>query len=198
MLCCGAASVHVVDVVEIARAYPDGGGYEWKGTGVPEDVHFGDTTILTKGKATYCSGFTFAVVWKAAGERGLLSGKSLEDIRTFQRYWYGSTKESAETQCAFALEQLGIGRQVKPEEARPGDFLQLWRLNKSGHSVVFLEWITEGNKPIGVKYRSTQKLTDGIGDRVEYFADVEGKKGSVDRQRIYFGRLDETRRDQSP
>ena len=51
----------------------------------------------------------------------------------------------------------------------------------------------EGGKPIGVKYRSTQKLTDGIGDRVEYFAGEGDKKGLVDRERLYFGRLDERR-----
>jgi len=197
ILCGDATAANVADVVGIAREFPDGGGYEWKGTGVPEDVRFADATILAKGKATYCSGFTFAVVMKAAEQRGLFEGKSVEDIRKFQKNWYGSTKESAETQCAYALEQLGIGRQVKVEESREGDFLQLWRVNKTGHIVVFLEWVMEGGKPIGVKYRSTQKLTDGIGDRVEYFSDIAGKKGLVDRQRIYFGRLNKAQRDDS-
>src|SRR4051812_36132606 len=177
------------DVVKIARSFPDGGGYEWKGSGVPEDIRFDGTMILPKGKATYCSGFTFAVAMKSAGERGLLSGKSVDDIRAFQKQWYGSTKESAETQCAYALEKLGIGRAVKQDDAQAGDFLQLWRTNKSGHSVVFLEWIREDGQPIGIKYRSTQKSTNGIGDRTEYFADVPGHEGSVDPQRLYFGRL---------
>lgn len=176
-------------VAEIARSYPDGGGYEWKGSGVPESIRFGEATILEKGKSTYCSGFTFAVVMKAAAERGMLKGKSVEQIRAFQKDWYGATKESGETQCAYALEKLGIGKGVNTADAREGDFLQLWRTNKSGHSVVFLEWVTEGGKPIGVKYRSTQKLTNGIGDRVEYFAGTPSKKGLVDPQRLYFGRL---------
>jgi len=193
VVCCGATSAGMADVVEIARSYPDGGGYEWKGTGVPEDIVFDGKPILAKGKATYCSGFTFAVVMKAAEQRGLLRDKTPEQIRAFQKNWYGSTKESAETQCAYALEQLGIGHEVKAEDARQGDFLQLWRVNKSGHSVVFLAWVMENGMRIGVKYRSTQKLTDGIGDRVEYFANVDGKKGLVDRQRIYFGRLNEVR-----
>lgn len=176
-------------VVEIAHAYPDGGGYEWKGTGVPEAIRFGDATILEKGKSTYCSGFTFAVVMKAASERGLLKRKTADDVRAFQKDWYGSIKESGETQCAYALEKLGIGKEVKEAEAREGDFLQLWRTNKSGHSVVFLDWVKDGEKRIGVKYRSSQKSTDGIGDRVEYFTGVPGKKGLVDPQRLYFGRL---------
>jgi hypothetical protein len=177
------------DVVAIARAFPDGGGYEWKGTGVPEDVRFADKVILAKGKATYCSGFTFAVAMKAASERGLLKGKTVEQIRAFQKEWYGANKESGETQCAYAMEKLGIGKSVAIKDAKPGDFLQLWRMNKSGHSVVFLEWVTDAGKPIGIKYRSTQTSTNGIGDRVESFADIRDKKGSVDPKRLYFCRL---------
>ena len=190
---CGSARGGAVDVVEIARSFPDGGGYEWKGTGVPEDVRFGNVTILAKGKATYCSGFTFAVAMKAAEDRGLLRGKTEEQIRRFQREWYGSTPESAEKQCAFALEKLGIGGEVKAADARAGDFLQLWRTNKSGHSAVFLEWVIEDGKRVGVKYRSTQKSTGGIGDRVEYFDGVAGRGGKVDRKRMWFGRLGEGR-----
>jgi len=177
------------DVIRIARAYPDGGGYEWKGTGVPEDVCFNGKAILAKGKATYCSGFTFAVAMKAASERGLLKGKTIEQIRAFQKEWYGATKESGETQSVYAMEKLAIGKHVATKDAKPGDFLQLWRTNKSGHSVVFLEWNTEAGRPVGVKYRSTQTSTKGIGDRIEYFAGIPGKKGSVDPKRLYFGRL---------
>jgi hypothetical protein len=178
------------DVVKIARGYKDGGGYKWKGSGTPEEIKFNGEKILPKGESTYCSGFTFAVVMKAAEQRGLLRDKKPEQIRAFQKEWYGATKESAETQCAFAVERLGIGKQVTSKQARAGDFLQLWRTNKSGHSVVFLEWVKDGRRPIGVKYRSTQKSTDGIGDRVEYFANVPSKDGKVDVERMYFCRLD--------
>jgi hypothetical protein len=179
------------NVVKIARGYKDGGGYEWKGSGTPEEINFKGERILPKGESTYCSGFTFAVVMKAAEQRGLLQDKTPAQIRAFQKEWYGATKESAETQCTFAVERLGIGKQVSPKQARAGDFLQLWRTNKSGHSVVFLEWIKDGRRPIGIKYRSTQKSTDGIGDRVEYFANVPGKDGKVYAERMYFCRLDD-------
>jgi hypothetical protein len=182
------------DVVKIAREYKDGGGYKWKGSGAPEEISFKGERILPKGESTYCSGFTFAVVMKAAAERGLLRDKTPDQIRAFQRDWYGATKESAETQCALAVERLGIGKQISPEKAEAGDFLQLWRTNKSGHSVVFLEWVKEGGRPIGVKYRSTQMSTDGIGDRVEYFADAPGKDGKVNVKRMYFCRLNESKK----
>lgn len=181
-----------VKVVDVARAFPDGGGYEWKGSGVPSAVMFDGVQILPKSKeGTYCSGFTFAVVMKAAEERNLLVGKSIEQIRAFQRDWYGATEDSGETQCVLAMQKLGIGDAVPMKRAKAGDFLQLWRTNKSGHSVVFLEWVVEGGHRVGMKYRSTQKSTKGIGDRVEFFADAPGKGGLVDPKRIYFCRLHE-------
>jgi hypothetical protein len=126
---------------------------------------------------------------KAAAERGVLQNKTEQQIREFQKEWYGATKDSGETQCAYAIEKLGIGKAVAIKDAQPGDFLQLWRTNKSGHSVVFLDWVTEAGQPIGVKYRSTQTSTNGIGDRAEYFAGTPGKKGAVDPKRLYFARL---------
>jgi hypothetical protein len=189
--CAASLTAAAADVVEVARSYPDGGGYEWQGTGVPHEIRFQGEQILAKGEQTYCSGYTFAVAMKAATERNLLRGKSPDAIRKFQKQWYGATEDSAETQCAYALRQLGIGEPVPPDEARPGDFLQLWRSNGSGHSVVFLDWITENERAVGVKYRSSQTATDGIGDRIEYFAGVAGKDGRVDAKRMYFGRLHE-------
>jgi hypothetical protein len=188
-LCAAAEVAFAADIVEIAQAFSNGGGYEWKGTGVPEEIRFLDQRILEKGKHTYCSGFTFAVVMKAATERGLLRDKSVDDIRKFQKQWYGATPESAETQCVLAVQALGIGKPVNHEDARPGDFLQLWRTNGSGHSVVFLGWVTNGGERIGLKYRSSQKSTDGIGDRVEYFAAAPGRNGLVDPKRMYFCRI---------
>jgi len=179
------------DVVAIAQSFPDGGGYELHGSGVPEEIRFANTTILGKGKSTYCSGFTFAVVMQAASDRGLLKKKTVDQIREFQKEWYGATKESKQTQCAYAVEKLGIGKQIEFKNARRGDFLQLWRTSGSGHSVVFLEWVKAGGSPIGVKYRSSQPATKGIGDNTEYFSNVTGHKGTVDPKKMYFCRLNQ-------
>jgi hypothetical protein len=188
-----AAAAETRTTLQIARSYPDGGQYDrsWRGSGVPHEIRFQGERILAKGKGTYCCGFTFAVAMDAAGERRLLADKSPDQIRAFQKQWYGATKESAEVQCGLAMEKLGIGRRVKADEARPGDFLQFWRTNKGGHSVVFLGWVEEGGRRVGIKYRSSQGSTKGIGDRVEYFAGAAGKEGRIDPQRLYFGRLAE-------
>src|SRR5262245_50765509 len=88
----------------------------------------------------------------------------------------GTVRRRKATHCALAVEKLGIGKQIEFKNARRGDFLQLWRTTKSGHSVVFLEWVKVGGSPIGVKYRSSQPATKGIGDNIEYFANVTGHK----------------------
>lgn len=180
------------DILKAAQAIPDGGTYVWaNGSGVPRDIpHAGEVILKAQDKGTYCSGFTFCVVMEAARQRGLLDGKSAAEVRQFQRQWYGSTAEAAERQCALAVEQLGIGHEIESlADAQPGDFMQIWRTNNSGHSVLFLDWVRDGEQIVGVKYRSSQKSTDGVGDRVEYFADASGHEGKVDRQRTYVARL---------
>ena len=180
------------DVIAAARAIPDGGTYVWtNGSGSPREIrHDGQIVVKAQEKGTYCSGFTFCVAMAAAEERGLLKGKSADAVRKFQKQWYGSTKEAAERQCALAVEEFGIGREVKSlADAQPGDFMQIWRTNKTGHSVMFLDWVRDGKKIVGIKYRSSQKSTNGVGDRIEYFADAEGHDGKVDRGRTYVARL---------
>ena len=193
ILCALAFGTDARSTIDIARTYPDGGEYDRsrKSSGAPHEIRFQGERILAKGKGTYCCGFTFAVAMDAAGERGLLADKSPDEIRNFQKQWYGATKESAEVQCGLAMKKLGVGRRVKADDARPGDFLQFWRANKSGHSVVFLGWVEEGGRRAGIQYRSSQGSTKGIGDRVEYFAETAGKDGRVDPKRMYFGRLNE-------
>ena len=90
------------------------------------------------------------------------------------------------------MTQLGVGREVKVNDAMAGDFAQLWRRKDkpSGHSVLFLGWVTVGDDRIGFSYLSSQGSTGGIGYAVEYFADAEAGSGRVDPDRLYFARLD--------
>ncbi len=117
-------------VLAAARRLPDGGGYNWVAgnTGVPEEIRFKDTRILSKGNGgTYCCGITFTVVMHAATELRLLESMTPADIKLLQKRWYGVPKESQERQCVMALEEAGIGAAVTPDEAIAGDFLQFYR-----------------------------------------------------------------------
>lgn len=178
-------------VVELSRRYPDGGGYRWtaNNSGVPRRlVHQGEQ-ILAKGDGLICCGYTLAVAWDAAEARGLLRKKSVDQMREFQKHWYGSVESNRDKLCVRAVDLLGIGYEVALEDARPGDFVQFWRTNGSGHSVVLLQPILQDGRVVALKYRSAQKSTDGIGDRTEYFADVPEADGRLDRARTYVCRL---------
>ena len=179
-------------VLKIARSYKDGGGYYWKGnsTGTPEEIKFKGERILRKGtNGTYCCGFTVAVVIRAATQLHLLDDKTPAQVKLLQKHFYGiGDKEVEEWQCIYGLEHLGIGHRVSADEAKAGDFCQLYR-DKGGHSVVFLGWEMKDGKRIGLKYRSSQESTKGIGDKSEFFADTGIKDAKVLRERVYFGRL---------
>lgn len=182
-------------VLEAALSFGRGGGYDrsWKGTGVPEEITHAGARVLSKATGgTYCCGFTFAAAMKAL--EGTKASKALgaADARAFQKAWYGATKESAEKQCAFAVERFGTGKEVKLRNAQAGDFCQIWRRTKrpSGHSVLFLSWIEVGGERVGLSYLSSQGSTDGIGYGVEFFADSELPGGRVDPERLWFARLD--------
>jgi hypothetical protein len=178
------------DVLGIARSL-NGGGYSLEGTGVPEPVIYRGAEILgPKKKGLHCCGFTFWTAMKVAQQRGLLRDKEPRAVKQFQREWFGATKESSERQAAFAAEKLGIGRQIDPNDARPGDFVTFWRIyQRSGHSVVFLEYIRHDDVIVGVKYRSSQPSTDGIGDVTDYFASSGYRGATIDPSRFYVCRL---------
>ena len=171
-----------------AKAYPAEGGYVWSSTGCPEALVRGTDTLLRKSKAgTYCSGFTFTVFFKVMNECGAFDSLSLSELKRIQQEWYGITAASAEQQCVYVMEKWNLGSHIEKEHARPGDFVQFWRNNNSGHSAVFLDWSrdSEGNI-VGIKYRSSQRSTNGIGERTE---PIGADSRSLNPKRVYLGRI---------
>ncbi len=182
--------------VDIARSFTDGGGYnrQWKGSGSPEAIlHRGEVILPISEGGTFCCGFTLAVVVKAATERGLLEDKSVAQVKKFHKNWFGVPDGPDRTLCTYAMEELGVGHAIPLAKAKPGDFVQLWRTSGSGHSVLFLKWVTEAGKQVGFHYRSSQGSTDGIADKIEYFSDDPKGRGNVDRDDTYACRLYKTK-----
>lgn len=174
-------------VIQIANAY-EGGGYKWSSSGAPKAIIFKDSEILKKSaQGTFCSGYTFTVAFEALDQAGEIDHLSVDQVKWLQRNWYGTNEASAETQCLYSLHFLGLGEKVNLSDAKPGDFIQFWRNNKSGHSVIFLDWVkNESGDITGIKYRSTQKSTNGIGDRTETIG--TGEK-DINLSRLYIVRL---------
>jgi hypothetical protein len=167
-------------------------GSSWEGT-TRDLVYLGEKVATgDPRKRSYCSGFTFEVFFRAyeswcEEEKvpfriGKLNAATIGD---FRRAWYGS--DGDRRTLAHALVDFELGTLVeKWEEAKPGDFVQLWRHDGSGHSAIFLEWKKNGSEIAGIRYGSSQKSTGGIGVAAEDFGD-SGR--AVDRNQVYLVRV---------
>lgn len=180
------------ELLAAARAYPLSQGYCWSGagcrgatTGVSHDLRFALrdgaqwTVPRDRRGTTYCSGFMLMAAHRVIGEHDLFAHLDREDAKRFQRMWYmrrdhGSRYTDEDVRQAgiiLALEDSGIGMEIPAEHGRPGDIVQLWRDNGSGHSAVLVSWIAHQGERIGLRYLSSQRSTEGVGERVECMAD---------------------------
>ena len=165
--------------------------YLWKGDGVTRKIYY-QGSLLLKPYAPgvcYCVGATFQVyisafeAWdKKHGSKGSLGGLSVAQVKKFRATWYVATSKLTGVQAALVDHQLGQAI-TKRAEARPGDFVQFWRNNKSGHSAVFTGWKYSNGKINGITYFSCQG--GGAGHATETIG--AGSK-QIDPQRIHLGR----------
>jgi hypothetical protein len=97
---------------------------------------------------------------------------SYYDLFNLLQFWY---IEAAGDSPQLGIVSYGLGKKIdKLEDARPGDFLDFSRNNKSGHSVIFIDWVKdEGGKIVGFKYFSSN--SGGVGYGTERFEDCGGK-----------------------
>jgi hypothetical protein len=187
-------------VLTVAREYPTDGrhaywwprGDPWRGT--TRTLRYGGDVLCPgdpQGRC-YCSGLTFEVfleAWmrgmRAAGWSERVGALDLAGMKRFQDQWYGTTGDRKTLRTA--LVENGLGGDVRHDQAEPGDFVQFWRRDGSGHCAVFLAWERDDVGAIsGLRYWSTQKSTNGIGERTESFG--EGGR-SVIRAETYVVRL---------
>lgn len=170
--------------------------------GVTTNLYYKDKILLkahpSGNKASHCVGITFEVFFKAMQKRnkklGLspddFNGLSWEQLYDFAMLWYAAKPK---THLVDALEKYGLGKRItKFENAKPGDFMQFYRENLTGHTVVFLEWVKDEGKIVGFKYWSSQESTKGISYKTEYFniRDSNNKKyGNVIIDPIHIGRV---------
>lgn len=161
-------------IIEIYKTYPTDGThtYWWKNgfDGVTYDILYQGEVVAKseEKKRTYCCGITLEVYLTACERWAKLNGKdkySLGNlkawgVRKLKSDWFVATGKRGGSQDALVTRGLGI--KVETKDAQPGDFLQLWRPNGSGHSTIFLGF--ENGK---IKYWSTQNSTNGIGINTE-------------------------------
>ncbi|GIX44603.1 MAG: hypothetical protein KatS3mg130_1011 [Candidatus Sumerlaea sp.] len=177
-------------VVQTILGYPRNGqhSYWWPRKG--ESNYDGCTTdILYRGQLvmkgepkgrTYCCGLTLEVLYRVL-ESEAQTPPLWEEVgpTSMRSLWFCRAINAPGPD--EAMTSLGIGRRIEnPDEALPGDFVQIWRTNKSGHSVIFISWaFDEAGKRVGMHYWSTQEAT-GIGFASEVFGDFPGAMSAKD------------------
>lgn len=160
-------------VVELLLQYPEDGVHQYWWPKAGEGSYDGSTTnvmfkqkTIMKGEPqarTFCCGLTLEIFYlMAKGYPSLVERLAAADLDEFKRYWFCREINSPGPQDA--LEAFGVGIGITLSEALPGDFVQLWRNDRSGHSVIFVNWLYDNTGQCsGLQYWSTQPGTNGIG-----------------------------------
>jgi hypothetical protein len=173
-------------VLAVLGTYPTDGThrYHWPKTGAwrgnARTLRY-DGRVLCEGDPEgrcHCCGLTFEVflqAWerwcKQVGRPYRIKDFDLEKVRRLQTEWFGSPEDRSTLHTALVGNGLGV-RVTDWEQARAGDFVQLWRRNGTGHSVIFKSWRREGGRIVGLTYWSTQSSTRGIAENTELFGDT--------------------------
>lgn len=160
-------------VLALIKEYPTDGTHKYfwgEGgfAGVTRDLIYQGVTIAKadEKKNTYCCGLTFEVWFRLFTER-LLVVLPASEFKKIRADWFVATGKRMGSVDALIDRKLGdqvyiSGDPKKVLTPKPGDFMQIWRENGSGHSVIYL-----GHNDKSVTYWSTQPSTNGIGTRTE-------------------------------
>jgi len=172
----------------------DGGGYFIGKDSIPTESPIGyelkllGRSLLEPPRTTsYCSGSSYSAFLEGLNFLYQGSGKKLGD-RQYEalrmqekdggrredhvKFWGEWNADGFGNH--FALVQYsGMGTVVKPNQARPGDFLNISWKSGLGHSVVFLGWYIDEAGEKNVVYWSSQRSTNGYADQVTPVARIK-------------------------
>ncbi|UCG15666.1 MAG: hypothetical protein JSV19_10270 [Phycisphaerales bacterium] len=181
-------------VLHVIQAYPTDGSYPYHCdfvkkeydiyNGVTQDLWYQGRVVAKAypdgSRCSYCCGLTFELLVRAMKLRNEQAGLPIDDFNGMDFYdlfnllqlWYIEGKGDSPQRGIVAY---GLGEAIKDfEQARPGDFCDFSRNNKSGHSVVFIDWVRDdAGRITGMKYFSSN--SGGVGYITEYFSDSGGK-----------------------
>jgi len=172
---------YVLKAIElIQKKFPDGGGYfiglkaDPPESPIGYNLKFMGSELLNAPRtSSYCSGASYTAFIESLNL--ILDSVSLDSIRCDairMQEWNGSRREdgvklwgnwNADGYGSYdaMVSYTGIGIKINPEQARPGDFVNISWKSGIGHSVVFLGWYKENGQNF-ICYWSSQKSTNGI------------------------------------
>lgn len=162
---------------------PAGGGYFMGVRAQPPEspigyplALFGQPLLAPPRPSSYCSGASYSVLIESLNliyPQGLpLSPEQQEALRMQEPD--GSRREDRVKAWGWwnadgygshycLVQYLGLGEEVAPQEARPGDFMNLSWKSGNGHSVVFLGYQRSPVGALQVRFFSSQASTQGLG-----------------------------------
>jgi hypothetical protein len=165
----------------------DGGGYFIGVKAQPPEspigyplALFGKPLLVPARGTSYCSGSSYTAFIETLNllypdRASKLSPDRYESLRMQERdggrredgvkFW-GHWNDDGPG-CQYALVQYsGMGVEIDPKHARPGDFLNINWKSGLGHSTVFLGWRIDDAGKKSILYWASQKGTNGLGDQM--------------------------------
>ena len=143
---------------------------------------FGQSLLNPPRGTSYCSGASYTgfietlnllfpnASWQLSAER--LEAMRMQEPDGSRRndwvkFWgYCGTLMAPAASTQFALIQYsGMGMELSPRHARPGDFVNINWTNGLGHSVIFLGWSADSDGHKSIRFWSSQTGTHGLGDQ---------------------------------
>lgn len=189
-------NAYVLQAIDKVQASaPEGGGYFTGVKAVPAESPIGyelqllGAPLLTPPRTTsYCSGSSYTVLIEALnsifpGRR--LDSQRLELMRMQEpdggrredrvKAWGWWNADGYGSQFCL-VQYLGLGEEVSPRDALPGDFVNISWKSGNGHSVVFLGYSRDAQDGLQVSFFSSQASTQGLADHTvsaETIADLK-------------------------
>jgi hypothetical protein len=185
----------LASVDKIQATAPDGGGYFIGVKAVPAESPigvpiclFGQPLLNPPRGTSYCSGATYSALIGALdtllfSRNAELSVDRQEAIRMQEpnggrredmvKLWGWWNADGPGSLYALAL-YTKMGERVGALEAEPGDFCNINWVKGPGHSVVFLGWDSTPEGEPTMRYWSSQKGTNGLGDQTSTLASMSG------------------------
>ena len=125
--------------------------------------------------------------WRALERQPNVAREHLtaEQARALRTEWF--VPQAKGRGPAAALPRLGLGIAIDDlDDARPGDFVQVWFNNARGHSMIFHAWQRDATGTItAIEFWSSQPWTDGVGRSTRRIG--EGPR-DIDREAIHVAR----------
>lgn len=185
---------YLMDVVNDINKTQQKKGYDINLGGFTRDLFYDEKKLFDAKGISHCVSLTYQVITESLARfnkdqswlRSKIYGLNRKSYaQDFLACWYADAGCSGSRD---ALKKAGMGSNISRfKDSLPGDFINFDRINRTGHSVVFLSFIDKkGNviqkydekKVVGFQYFTSNKSTKGVGIRNGYFDGYCGNAAS--------------------